>query len=148
MYYTILNDALRTFVGIYPLYGCWFPCANNRFQSTRPWWARPKHSSSAIPYRAVSIHAPVMGATVRYCCKYVRLLVSIHAPVMGATHKHSFYWQQTFCFNPVSYTHLDVYKRQTFRLGLCWLCQYCLSRWLPSPCGLVFTEMAIARIAT
>ena len=36
---------------------------------------------------AVSIHAPVMGATNSVVCDGLSEIVSIHAPVMGATFK-------------------------------------------------------------
>ena len=48
-------------------------------------YARPK----GISVVDVSIHAPVMGATVLLVLGRVVKLVSIHAPVMGATYRDS-----------------------------------------------------------
>ena len=41
------------------------------------------------PHRAVSIHAPVRGATYDWNMQYSERDVSIHAPVRGATTKHT-----------------------------------------------------------
>ena len=38
-----------------------------------------------FPYYTVSIHAPVMGATIVGEAPDLNYIVSIHAPVMGAT---------------------------------------------------------------
>ena len=37
------------------------------------------------PVRAISIHAPVKGATLSEGCSLLGLFISIHAPVKGAT---------------------------------------------------------------
>ena len=55
------------------------------FQSTPPWWGRQLAQRRYRPYGAVSIHAPVVGATARSSTVSVNDAVSIHAPVVGAT---------------------------------------------------------------
>ncbi len=58
-----------------------------QFQSTRPYGAR-RRSKLAMRYiGAVSIHAPVRGATVNASVHRRKRLVSIHAPVRGATRR-------------------------------------------------------------
>ena len=56
------------------------------FQSTRPYGARPaKGYDAPTLQRAVSIHAPVWGATHSGGSSTPNTSVSIHAPVWGAT---------------------------------------------------------------
>ena len=56
-----------------------------RFQSTPPWWGRLLHHQACRRWGPVSIHAPVVGATACWLCRFIWLRVSIHAPVVGAT---------------------------------------------------------------
>ena len=77
------------------------------FQSTLPWWERPINTLLVNPISTVSIHAPVVGATlIQITVRLLKLFqstlpwwerhidlilmtvskpVSIHAPVVGAT---------------------------------------------------------------
>ncbi len=55
------------------------------FQSTRPCGARLTLSALVGLLSAVSIHAPVRGATKDGHCSECKACVSIHAPVRGAT---------------------------------------------------------------
>ena len=55
------------------------------FQSTRPCGARQCKASNYYTQAAVSIHAPVRGATIFSRRGRRGVSVSIHAPVRGAT---------------------------------------------------------------
>ena len=55
------------------------------FQSTLPWWERHATVSGDNLWYAVSIHAPVVGATNLPDGMIIDKNVSIHAPVVGAT---------------------------------------------------------------
>ena len=57
----------------------------NQFQSTRPYGARQHKAGKGNKLIAVSIHAPVRGATIYYAGRMSQRVVSIHAPVRGAT---------------------------------------------------------------
>ena len=49
---------------------------------------------------AVSIHAPVKGATLFVSCYLLFFFVSIHAPVKGATNFQTLFFLFFCCFNP------------------------------------------------
>ena len=55
------------------------------FQSTLPYGERPTAEPLATEAEAVSIHAPVWGATNSDAVIFASFTVSIHAPVWGAT---------------------------------------------------------------
>ena len=57
-----------------------------QFQSTHPCGVRQKTGKNTGVESAVSIHAPVWGATSHITRSHDRANVSIHAPVWGATH--------------------------------------------------------------
>ena len=56
------------------------------FQSTHPCWVRPQKKQYGLHKIIISIHAPVLGATVQFPpLKILDNVISIHAPVLGAT---------------------------------------------------------------
>ena len=92
-------------------------CGVEAFQSTHPCGVR-LIDNFKTPLCAVSIHAPVWGATTQGQCNKSMLQVSIHAPVWGAT-KIVPLSSVPFCFNPRTRVGCDAVGRVILTRGSC-----------------------------
>ena len=67
----------------------------NEFQSTHPYWVRPTFFCSALLMLHVSIHAPVLGATVVKLMSCAQLVFQSTHPYWVRPLCHIVYWTQT-----------------------------------------------------
>ena len=80
----------------------WYRQFNYVFQSTLPWWERPDKYLALMGDKTVSIHAPVVGATLR-ALAILSVLGCFNPRSRGGSDMTGLRWKvKRTCFNPRS----------------------------------------------